>query len=203
MRADGACSLGHTGAAHGSGGAQERSHRLAFVTAAEGSSFLARGTRRLAYRRGFHGMSALNLTNVDAHPGLPQTLVGHQAPITSLDFTEPYGIAVTASLDESVRFWDLTTGDELGVLRGHSGACPSTSLYNRLTKVSDLAQESSRRFKSSLPSVSPAARTARSGSGTSTSPRRSEQSHLRLRLALTASPPRWTLSMSERAVPDS
>ncbi|KAK4703317.1 hypothetical protein P7C70_g2902, partial [Phenoliferia sp. Uapishka_3] len=60
------------------------------------------------------------------HEDLPtgvafMTLVGHLAPITSLDFTEPYGVAVTASLDESVRFWDLTTGDELGFLRGHSG----------------------------------------------------------------------------------
>ncbi|KAL8293674.1 hypothetical protein RQP46_000375 [Phenoliferia psychrophenolica] len=62
----------------------------------------------------------------EEHEDLPtgvafMTLVGHLAPITSLDFTEPYGVAVTASLDESVRFWDLTTGDEMGFLRGHTG----------------------------------------------------------------------------------
>lgn len=53
---------------------------------------------------------------------LVQTLSGHLAPITSLDFSEPYGVAVTASLDESVRLWDLTTGDPLGYLKGHTGA---------------------------------------------------------------------------------
>jgi WD40 repeat protein len=51
-----------------------------------------------------------------------QTLTGHLAPITALDFSEPYGVAVTASLDESVRLWDLTTGDEMGFLKGHRGA---------------------------------------------------------------------------------
>lgn len=50
-----------------------------------------------------------------------QTLTGHLAPITALDFSEPYGVAVTASLDESVRLWDLTTGDEMGFLKGHRG----------------------------------------------------------------------------------
>lgn len=41
-----------------------------------------------------------------------QTLSGHTAPITALDFTEPYGTLVSASADETVRLWDLTTGDE-------------------------------------------------------------------------------------------
>lgn len=54
-------------------------------------------------------------------PPRSQTLAGHLAPITALDFSEPYGIAVTASLDETVRLWDLTTGDEMGYLRGHRG----------------------------------------------------------------------------------
>lgn len=49
------------------------------------------------------------------------SLNGHLAPITSLDFSQPYGVAVTASLDESVRLWDLQTGDEIGFLRGHAG----------------------------------------------------------------------------------
>ncbi|KIS68407.1 uncharacterized protein UMAG_03498 [Mycosarcoma maydis] len=49
------------------------------------------------------------------------TLADHSAPITSLDFTEPYGTLVSASLDETVRVWDLASGEEVGRLRGHVG----------------------------------------------------------------------------------
>lgn len=49
------------------------------------------------------------------------TLADHTAPITSVDFTEPYGTLVSASLDETVRVWDLASGDEVGRLRGHTG----------------------------------------------------------------------------------
>ncbi|KAM0753369.1 WD40 repeat-like protein [Meredithblackwellia eburnea MCA 4105] len=71
------------------------------------------------------------------HDDLPtgvafMTLVGHLEPITALDFTEPYGIAVTASLDESVRFWDLTTGDEMGFLRDHNGVVKALQVESSL-----------------------------------------------------------------------
>jgi division protein 1 len=49
------------------------------------------------------------------------TLEAHSAPITALDFSEPYGMLVTASQDESTRLWDLRSGEALGFLRGHSG----------------------------------------------------------------------------------
>lgn len=60
------------------------------------------------------------------HDDLPKgvafmTLSGHMAPITTLDFSEPYGTLVSAAADETVRVWDLTHGDEVGRLRGHSG----------------------------------------------------------------------------------
>lgn len=55
------------------------------------------------------------------------TLSSHSSPINALDFSEPYGLLVTASQDESTRLWDLTSGEELGFLRGHSGA-----FYHRL-----------------------------------------------------------------------
>ena len=45
-------------------------------------------------------------------PADSQTLSGHTAPITALDLTEPYGTLVSASTDETIRLWDLTTGDE-------------------------------------------------------------------------------------------
>ncbi|EPQ30176.1 uncharacterized protein PFL1_02292 [Pseudozyma flocculosa PF-1] len=48
------------------------------------------------------------------------TLANHGAPITALDFSEPYGTLVSASADDTVRVWDLASGDEVGRLRGHS-----------------------------------------------------------------------------------
>ncbi|SCZ89480.1 BZ3500_MvSof-1268-A1-R1_Chr1-1g01207 [Microbotryum saponariae] len=50
-----------------------------------------------------------------------RTLSGHLGPVSALDFSEPYGVAVSASQDETVRLWDLSTGDEMGQLRGHQG----------------------------------------------------------------------------------
>ncbi|KAI0809213.1 WD40-repeat-containing domain protein [Irpex lacteus] len=48
------------------------------------------------------------------------TLEGHTTAITALDFSEPYGTLVSASLDDSQpRVWDLLSGDEIGRLRGH------------------------------------------------------------------------------------
>ncbi|KAG8800244.1 Mitochondrial fission protein [Serendipita sp. 398] len=49
------------------------------------------------------------------------TLTSHNGPINGLDFSEPYGLLVTASQDESTRLWDLSSGEELAFLRGHTG----------------------------------------------------------------------------------
>jgi division protein 1 len=49
------------------------------------------------------------------------TLASHTGPINALDFSEPYGLLVTASQDESTRLWDLCSGEEVAFLRGHSG----------------------------------------------------------------------------------
>ncbi|KAN0060784.1 Mitochondrial fission protein [Thecaphora frezii] len=49
------------------------------------------------------------------------TLANHGGPISALDFSEPYGTLVSASTDETVRVWDLASGDEVGRLRGHNG----------------------------------------------------------------------------------
>ncbi|KAJ6501552.1 WD40-repeat-containing domain protein [Mycena vitilis] len=56
-------------------------------------------------------------------PGVAfMTLDGHSTPITALDFSEPYGTLVSASLDDSQpRVWDLFSGSEIGRLRGHTG----------------------------------------------------------------------------------
>jgi division protein 1 len=56
-------------------------------------------------------------------PGVAfMTLANHTGRITALDFTEPYGTLVSAATDDSVRVWDLCSGEEVGRLRGHKGA---------------------------------------------------------------------------------
>jgi division protein 1 len=60
------------------------------------------------------------------HDDLPKgvafmTLASHSGAISALDFSEPYGLLVTASQDESTRLWDLSSGEEVAFLRGHSG----------------------------------------------------------------------------------
>lgn len=51
-----------------------------------------------------------------------QTLGCGPTPITSLDFSEPYGTLVTASHEDAhPRVWDLLSGEEIGRLRGHVG----------------------------------------------------------------------------------
>lgn len=47
------------------------------------------------------------------------TLANHNGSITGLDFSEPYGTLVSSSTDETVRVWDLSSGMEVGKLRGH------------------------------------------------------------------------------------
>ncbi|KAF9072680.1 WD40-repeat-containing domain protein [Rhodocollybia butyracea] len=56
-------------------------------------------------------------------PGVAfMTLDSHAAPITALDFSEPYGTLVSASSEDSQPIvWDLFSGTELGRLRGHTG----------------------------------------------------------------------------------
>lgn len=43
----------------------------------------------------------------------------HNDMITALDFDAPYGTLVTASLDDTVRVWDLHAGRCMGMLDGH------------------------------------------------------------------------------------
>lgn len=59
------------------------------------------------------------------HDSLPvgvafMTLQGHNAPITALDFSEPYGLLVSSTDgadDSSMRVWDLSTGEQIDTLQ--------------------------------------------------------------------------------------
>lgn len=61
-----------------------------------------------------------------------QSLSAHQAPLTALDFTEPYGMLVTAGADDVVRVWDMCDGDEIGQLRGHEGTVKCVQIEDTL-----------------------------------------------------------------------
>jgi len=57
------------------------------------------------------------------------SLLGHTAPITALDFSEPYGTLVSAAGDDAVTVWDLTAARQVGRLRGHKGKQMLCSLF--------------------------------------------------------------------------
>lgn len=57
---------------------------------------------------------------------------GHTAPITALDFDQPYGVLVTAGQDEVVKVWDLCDGEKLGELRGHKGVVKTVQVEDTL-----------------------------------------------------------------------
>ncbi|KAF8508746.1 WD40-repeat-containing domain protein [Gautieria morchelliformis] len=66
-------------------------------------------------------------------PGVAfMTLSSHTAPITALDFNEPYGFLVTTSQDETVRLWDLCSGEDVGRLTGHRGVVKCLQVEDQL-----------------------------------------------------------------------
>ncbi|KAI6134207.1 WD40-repeat-containing domain protein [Pisolithus thermaeus] len=61
------------------------------------------------------------------------TLEGHISPITALDFSEPYGVLVSSSQDDTQpRVWDLMTGSEISRLRGHHGVVKCIQVEDNL-----------------------------------------------------------------------
>jgi WD40 repeat protein len=70
------------------------------------------------------------------------TLTGHSGPVTSVAVTQLDGrpVAVSASDDDTVRVWDLTTRKQIGrPLTGHTGSVNSVAvgqLDGRLVAVS-------------------------------------------------------------------
>ncbi|CAO1613561.1 unnamed protein product [Sympodiomycopsis kandeliae] len=87
---------------------------------------------KLSHSGGHHDKSATSSSRrrkgpmflPSEHDELPNnvafmTLSGHTAPITALDFSEPYGALVSAGADgdSTTRVWDLSSGYEVGRLR--------------------------------------------------------------------------------------
>lgn len=56
-------------------------------------------------------------------PGtLIRSMRAHQDSITALDFDAPFGLMVSAAMDDSVRVFDLNAGRCIGVLEGHTAS---------------------------------------------------------------------------------
>lgn len=53
-------------------------------------------------------------------------------PITALDFSEPYGTLISAALEDTVRVWDLSTGEDVGRLRGHTDTVKCVQVEDEL-----------------------------------------------------------------------
>jgi division protein 1 len=51
-----------------------------------------------------------------------RSLRAHQDNITALDFDAPFGLMVSAAMDDSVRVWDLNAGRCIGLLEGHTAS---------------------------------------------------------------------------------
>lgn len=49
-------------------------------------------------------------------------LRAHKDQITAMDFDAPFGIMVTAALDDTVKVWDLNHGRCMGTLEGHAAS---------------------------------------------------------------------------------
>jgi WD40 repeat protein len=59
---------------------------------------------------------------------LAQTLTGHATTVTAVALTPDGRLAVTGSIDETVRVWDLETGTEQAVLTGHRSTVTAVAL---------------------------------------------------------------------------
>ncbi|KAH9177091.1 WD40 repeat-like protein [Lactarius sanguifluus] len=96
--------------------------RLELETSQNGQSG-SRHASLMASSRRRKGPAFLPSEHDELPPGVAfMSLECGSTPITSLDFSEPYGTLVTASQEDAhPRVWDLLTGEEVGRLRGHVG----------------------------------------------------------------------------------
>ncbi|KAK1834323.1 WD40-repeat-containing domain protein [Podospora conica] len=56
----------------------------------------------------------------------------HKDSITTLDFDAPFGLMVTAAMDDSVRVWDLNAGRCIGLLEGHTASVRSLQVEDNI-----------------------------------------------------------------------
>lgn len=61
-----------------------------------------------------------------------RTIDAHQDSVTALDFDIPFGTMVSASLDDTVKVWDLSRGQLVGKLRGHQASVKCLQMDNNI-----------------------------------------------------------------------
>ena len=92
--------------------------------------------------RNIKGDSAL-LLNDDPIPedynNCVKTLFGHGDTIECLDFEHSHSLLVSGSADKTIRVWDLSNNESVGVLEGHSGwvRCIQLSGYKAMSGSGD------------------------------------------------------------------
>ncbi|KAL7418917.1 Mitochondrial fission protein [Cryptotrichosporon argae] len=102
------------------------------VTSAAGTKALPSGTVGRSSRRR-KGPAFLPSEHDELPSGVAfMTIAAHSAPISALDFNEPYGMLVTAGQDDVVKVWDLCDGEEIGQLRGHIGQVKTVQVEDTL-----------------------------------------------------------------------
>ncbi|KAI9809200.1 MAG: Mitochondrial fission protein [Sarcosagium campestre] len=62
----------------------------------------------------------------------------HNDLITALDFDVPFGTAVTAALDDTVRVWDLNAGRCIGLLEGHHASVRCLQVEDNLVATGSM-----------------------------------------------------------------
>ncbi len=61
-----------------------------------------------------------------------KTITAHSDTISALDFDAPFGTLVTASVDDTVRVWNLATGRCQGLLEGHIASVRTLQLEDHI-----------------------------------------------------------------------
>lgn len=70
-----------------------------------------------------HRRKSMPILHEHFEPGsVIREIRAHKDQITAMDFDAPFGIMVTAALDDTVKVWDLNHGRCMGILEGHAAS---------------------------------------------------------------------------------
>lgn len=67
-----------------------------------------------------------------------KSLKSHTETITAIDFDMPFGTLVTASLDDTVKIWNLLNGEYQGLLQGHNASVKCLQLENNIVATGSM-----------------------------------------------------------------